>query len=81
MHQEEVKALFDQQAATYDTQWENTASIPSCLHFLLESMFAELPAEARILCVGVGTGAELVHLAQMNPRWPAPDRNARRYAG
>ncbi|NUQ77274.1 MAG: class I SAM-dependent methyltransferase [Polyangiaceae bacterium] len=69
MRQDQIKALFDQQAAGYDTQWAKTAPIKNCLHFLLESMFAELPADARILCVGVGTGAELAHLAQKNSGW------------
>ena len=39
------------------------------LHYLLEAVFAKLPADANILCVGVGTGAELVHLALKNPGW------------
>ena len=69
MHQDEIKTLFDRQAANYDAQWVKTAPIPSCLYLLVLSMFAELPADARILCVGVGTGAELAHLAQENPRW------------
>jgi len=69
MHQDEVKAIFDQQAAGYDTQWAKTAPIKDCLYFLLESLFAELPADARVLCVGVGTGVELAHLAQKNPTW------------
>lgn len=69
MHQDEIKAIFDQQAASYDSQWAKTAAIRNCLHFLLESQFAKLPADARILCVGLGTGAELSHLALKNPGW------------
>lgn len=69
MNQDEIKAIFDQQAASYDTQWAKTAPIKDCLYFLLESLFAELPADARILCVGVGTGAELASLAKKNPAW------------
>lgn len=69
MHQNKIKAIFDQQAASYDTQWAKTAPIKNCLYFLLESMFTGLPADARILCVGVGTGAELAHLAEKNPAW------------
>ena len=69
MDQEEIKALFDQQAANYDTQWVKTAPIRNCLHLLLEAMFAELPSSANILCVGVGTGAEIAHLALKNPAW------------
>lgn len=69
MHQDEIKALFDQQAASYDMQWAKTASIRNCLHLLLGSLFAELPADARILCIGVGTGDELIYLASQNPGW------------
>ena len=69
MNQDEIKAVFDQQAASYDVQWAKTAAIKDCLYLLLESLFAELPADARILCVGVGTGAELAHLARKNPAW------------
>ena len=69
MHQDEIKAIFDQQAASYDAQWAKTAPIKDCLYFLLGSLFAELPADARILCVGVGTGVELAYLAHKNPTW------------
>lgn len=69
MRQDEVKAIFDQQAAGYDAQWARTAPIKECLYFLLESLFAGLPADARILCVGAGTGAELAHLAQRHAGW------------
>ena len=50
-----ISSLFDQQAAGYDRQWAKTAPIRDCL-FLLEPLLAPLPAEARVLCVGVGTG-------------------------
>ncbi|MDH0421284.1 class I SAM-dependent methyltransferase [Delftia tsuruhatensis] len=69
MNQDEIKAVFDQQATSYDVQWAKTAAIKDCLYLLIESLFAELPADARILCVGVGTGAELAHLARKNPAW------------
>jgi tRNA (cmo5U34)-methyltransferase len=69
MRSDELKTAFDQQASGYDKQWAKMAPIRDGLHFLLESVFAELPADARILCVGVGTGAELAHLAKKFPRW------------
>ena len=69
MQREELKSVFDQQAAGYDKQWARMAPIRDGLHFLLESIFADLPADARILCVGAGTGAELAYLARTFPRW------------
>jgi tRNA (cmo5U34)-methyltransferase len=69
MRSEELKAVFDRQAAGYDRQWAKTAPIREALHFLLESIFAELPTDARILCVGAGTGAEIGHLARQFPGW------------
>lgn len=69
MRQDEITALFDQQAANYDSQWAKTAPIRNGLHFLLGSMFAGLPDNAHVLCVGVGTGDELIYLAARNPGW------------
>jgi tRNA (cmo5U34)-methyltransferase len=69
MRQDEINAIFDQQAAGYDAQWARTAPIRDCLYFLLDSLFAGLPDDARILCVGAGTGLELAHLARKNPGW------------
>ena len=69
MRSEELKAIFDRQAPGYDKQWARMAPIRDGLHLVLESIFAGLPADARILCVGVGTGAELAHLARTFPRW------------
>lgn len=39
------------------------------LHLLISAVLADLPAEARILCVGAGTGHELIYLAQKFPQW------------
>ena len=69
MHQHELDTLFDQQAAGYDAQWARMAPIRESLLFLLETVFADLPEDARLLCVGAGTGAELAHLARRFPRW------------
>jgi len=69
MHQDEIRTLFDQQAASYDTQWAKTAPIRNCLHLLLGAVFANLPSQAKILCVGMGTGDEMIYLASKNPQW------------
>lgn len=69
MRNDEIKAIFDQQASSYDERWAKTAPIREALHFLLEAVFAELPANARLLCVGAGTGEEIAYLAQRFPQW------------
>lgn len=69
MHNDEIKAIFDQQAASYDERWAKTAPIREALHFLLEAVFAELPTNARILCIGAGTGEEMNYLAKRFPQW------------
>jgi tRNA (cmo5U34)-methyltransferase len=69
VNDDELKALFDQMAPGYDKQWKRTAPINNGLYFLLESVFAALPSDARILCVGAGTGNELMHLADRFPGW------------
>lgn len=69
MNKDEIKAVFEQQASNYDEQWKKTAPIRDGLLFLLEAVFAEIPAEARILCVGPGTGIEMAHMAERFPQW------------
>ncbi len=69
MNDDEIRAIFDQQAAGYDERWAKTAPIRVGLHFLLEAVFAELPTDARVLCVGSGTGEEIEYLAQRYPGW------------
>jgi tRNA (cmo5U34)-methyltransferase len=69
MRDEEIKALFDQQAAGYDRQWAGMTPIREALYLLLDALLVGLPADARILCVGAGTGAEIAHLAERFPGW------------
>lgn len=69
MKPEEIVTLFDEQAAGYDQQWEKTAAIRECLQFVLAPLLAGLPADARVLCVGAGTGVEVAALARRFPGW------------
>src|SRR5690606_381215 len=69
MRRDELKAVFDRQAPGYDEQWAHMSPIRDCLHFLLGSVFDDLPDDARVLCVGAGTGAELSFLARTFPQW------------
>lgn len=78
MNREEITDLFDQQATVYDDNWQKVAPIKDAMHLMLGAAFSELPDDARILCVGSGTGQEVLYLAEMFPNFnftlvePAP---------
>lgn len=56
-------------AASFDQQREKLAPIKDALHLNMRMILSNLPPEANILCVGAGTGAELIYLAQEFPQW------------
>ena len=61
---------FDQQkAANYEARWAPLAPLRESLHLQMRLILHGLPAEARVLCVGAGTGAELLALARAFPNW------------
>jgi tRNA (cmo5U34)-methyltransferase len=67
---EEISVAFDREhAAKYDQRFEKLAAMRDALHLLISAAFADLPTDARVLCVGAGTGHELLYLAQKFPRW------------
>ncbi len=70
MQNQKSSIVFDQdRASSYDQRFAKLAPLRDALHLLIRMVLAELPANARILCIGVGTGAELIYLAQAFPRW------------
>lgn len=69
MDREQIRSTFDQQSATYDQQWAKLAALRECKLLLVGSIFGTLPADARVLCVGAGTGAEMQFLAGRAPGW------------
>ena len=69
MDRTQLEATFDRQAGAYDQQWARLAPLQEALHLLLASVFADLPTDARLLCVGAGTGAEIERLAARFPAW------------
>lgn len=54
---------------TYDEKNKNLAPIAENMHFLIRLILKDLPPRARILCVGVGTGAEILSLSGEYPGW------------
>lgn len=56
-------------AERYDARNAPLAPISDALHFLARLALADLPDAARALCVGVGTGADILALAHARPGW------------
>lgn len=56
-------------ASAYDERNKKLSPIADNMHFLIRLVLADMPQASRVLCVGVGTGAEILSLAQANPQW------------
>lgn len=69
MDRKQLESTFDQQSASYDTQWQKLSAFRDGLHILVDALLRGLPQEARILCVGAGTGAEIHFLSDRHPGW------------
>lgn len=67
---EEKPARFNSDhAARYDKLNEKIAALNNSMHLFTRIILSELPEEAKILCIGAGTGAELLYLAKEFPGW------------
>lgn len=65
-----VSTHFDaDRAEAYDNQFSAMQPIKDAVHLLIQAQFADLPADARILMAGAGTGAEARYLAPRFPGW------------
>jgi tRNA (cmo5U34)-methyltransferase len=70
MKTQESTIVFDQErASNYDKQFAKLAPMREGLDLSIRIVLSELPDDARILCVGAGTGRELIYLAQHFPQW------------
>ncbi len=70
MPNQEPPVVFDRErAASYDKQRAKMAPLKDALHLCIRMVLSDLPANARMLCVGVGTGSELIELALAFPQW------------
>ncbi len=70
MSEQKLDITFGKEmAAAYDKRAAKFAQIRDALNLLIRTILVDLPVNARILCVGVGTGSELLDLAQAFPQW------------
>jgi tRNA (cmo5U34)-methyltransferase len=73
-----AKPFDAEHAAKYDERWAPLAPLNASLHLQMRLILQELPAAAHVLCVGVGTGAELLALAKIFPAGVSPQSSRRR---
>jgi tRNA (cmo5U34)-methyltransferase len=70
MQESQSTIVFDQRmASAYDERNAVWAAESEALCSLMRVVFAGLPANARILCVGAGTGSEILALVPAFPDW------------
>ncbi len=70
MRERETKKIFNKDTtASYDNDREKLAPIKNALHLCIRMLGLKLPPDSRVLCVGVGTGEELIYLAEAFPSW------------
>lgn len=60
---------FTQSAKLYDEKNKDLSPISDNMHFLIRLLLKNAPTKARVLCIGVGTGAEILSLAKAFPDW------------
>lgn len=60
---------FSSAARSYDEKNQQLAPLADDMHFLIRLILKNAPVRARVLCVGVGTGAEIFSLASAYPEW------------
>jgi tRNA (cmo5U34)-methyltransferase len=67
---DKASEFFNQKVAeAYDERFSKISAVRDNLSLLIRLVLEDLPADARILCVGVGTGIEVVELANAYPQW------------
>jgi len=70
MSDAQLSAIFSKDLATsYDEKFAKLAPMKDALHLSIRILLSELPENANILCVGAGTGAELLYLSNAFPLW------------
>ncbi len=60
---------FTDAARVYDERNRQLAPIADNMHFLIRLILKNVLVRARVLCVGVGTGAEILSLSKTFPEW------------
>lgn len=64
------KDFFNEDMAqAYDERNSKLSPIKEALHFSISLILQDLPKNSKILCVGAGTGSEILWFANVFPQW------------
>ncbi len=69
MNEKKEGAFEGKNAKSYDQRNDKLAPIKDNVLFLSQIIFSGLANDAHMLCVGAGTGEEVIYLAHHNPEW------------
>lgn len=64
-----IENIFNKMAQSYDERYSKVRAIKDALYLSMQGFFQELPQNSKVLCVGAGTGDELIYFAKMFPNW------------
>lgn len=69
-HTPAAESFFSSELARrYDERNSQLGELSAGMHFAIRLVLDDLPSDARILCIGVGTGAEILSLARSHADW------------
>jgi tRNA (cmo5U34)-methyltransferase len=70
MSKSKIPDFFNKEVSlVYDELNNRLAPISECLYFMIGLILKDLPPQSKVLCVGVGTGAEILSLSKAFPGW------------
>ncbi|MCG8480520.1 MAG: class I SAM-dependent methyltransferase [Spirochaetales bacterium] len=69
MSKRSTNFFTEETAQTYDERNRQLEPISKALHFLTRLILENYPENSRVLCVGVGTGADILALAEAFKNW------------
>lgn len=69
MDESKPQRFTGSKAMAYDASRAPLAPVYGALHLCTGATLSSLQEESQVLCVGAGTGDELIHLARAHPAW------------
>jgi tRNA (cmo5U34)-methyltransferase len=69
MSENKMTSFDMERAILYDQRNSKLSALSASLHLQMRTILSGLPSNANILCVGAGTGTELLYLAKEFPSW------------